>query len=160
MLMACAMIGFGQGFQPVCSFNYGAGLKERVKEGFFFCVRYGTIFLALLSVGAVAFAPQIIGWFRDDPAVIAVGSVALRAQAVTLPVLGTTTMVNMMLQSIGSGKKASITSSARNGIFFVPAILLLPHLIGLAGVEYAQAVADVCSLALCIPIGWSDLKKM
>ena len=160
MLMASAMIGFGQGFQPVCSFNYGAGKKERVREGFFFCVRYGTLFLLVMSVASFIHAPAVIGWFRDDPKVIEVGTVALRAQSVTLPLLATTTMVNMMLQSTGKGLKASITASARNGIFFVPMILLLPSLLGLLGVEITQAAADILSLCLAVPLGASELKKM
>ena len=160
MMMASAMIGFGQGFQPVCSYNYGAGLRRRVREGFFFCVRYGSIFLFCLSAASFCFAPSIIAWFRPDPDVVAVGTVALRAQAMTMPLLATTTMVNMMLQSMGKGVKASITASARNGIFFVPMILLLPQLFGLFGVEIAQACADVLSLALAIPLGISELRKL
>ncbi len=160
MMMASALIGFGQGFQPVCSYNYGAGLKTRVREGFYFCVRYGTLFLIVLSTISFIHAPAIIGWFRDDPKVIETGTVALRAQALSLPLLATTTMVNMMLQSMGKGVKASITASARNGIFFVPMILLLPSLFGLFGVQIAQAVADVLSLLLAVPLGVSELVKM
>ena len=139
MLLSSAMIGFGQGYQPVCGFNYGAGLYARVKEGFYFCVKYGTIFLTAMSALCLAFAPQIVGFFRDDPAVIAVGTVALRAQAVTLPLMATIVLANMMLQSMGKGLKASITSSSRNGIFFIPLILILPRFFGLFGVEITQA---------------------
>lgn len=160
MLMASALIGFGQGYQPVCSFNYGAGLYKRVKEGYFFCVKYGTIFLCAAAAFCIAFAPHIIGWFRDDPDVIAVGTEALRFQACTLPLMGAIVMSNMMLQSAGKGFKASITASARNGLFFIPMILVLPGLLGLKGVELAQPVADVLSLALSLPLAWTELKKM
>ena len=160
MLMCSALIGFGQGYQPVCSFNYGAGLKKRVRNGYFFCLRYGTIFLTAASAACLIFAPQIIGWFRSDPEVIAVGKVALRCQAVTLPFLAIVFISNMMLQSIGKGVKASITSSSRNGIFFIPLILILPRLFGLTGVEITQACADVCSIALTIPLAASELKLM
>ncbi len=160
MLLSSAMIGFGQGYQPVCGFNYGAGLYARVKEGFYFCVKYGTIFLTAMSALCLAFAPQIIGFFRDDPAVIAVGTVALRAQAVTLPLMATIVLANMMLQSMGKGLKASITSSSRNGIFFIPLILILPRFFGLFGVEITQACADVLSFMLAVPIAASELRKM
>lgn len=160
MLMVSALIGFGQGYQPVCSFNYGAGLYKRVKEGFFFCVKYGTVFLCAAAAFCIVFAPHIIGWFRDDPDVIAVGTDALRFQACTLPLMGVIVMCNMMLQSAGKGLKASITSSARNGLFFIPMILVLPELFGLRGVELAQPVADVLSLALSMPLAWTELKKM
>ena len=160
MLVCSALIGFGQGFQPVCSFNYGAGLKKRVREGYFFSLKYGTVWLTICGILCFAFAPGIIGWFRKDPDVIAVGAVALRIQACTIPLLATQFMSNMMLQSTGKGFKASVTSSARNGIFFIPLILILPRLFGLRGVEMTQAVADVCSIALTIPLAMSELKKM
>ena len=160
MLLSSAMIGFGQGYQPVCGFNYGAGLYARVKEGFYFCVKYGTIFLTAMSALCLAFAPQIVGFFRDDPAVIAVGTVALRAQAVTLPLMATIVLANMMLQSMGKGLKASITSSSRNGIFYIPLILILPRFFGLFGVEITQACADMLSFMLAVPIAASELRKM
>ena len=160
MLLASALIGFGQGYQPVCGFNYGAGLYGRVKEGYFFCVKYGTIILTAASALCLAFAPQIISFFRDDPEVIAVGTVALRAQAISLPLMATIVITNMMLQSTGKGLKASIASSARNGIFFIPMILILPRLFGLFGVEISQACADVLSFILAIPFAASELKKM
>ena len=160
MLLSSAMIGFGQGYQPVCGFNYGAGLYARVKEGFYFCVKYGTIFLTAMSALCLAFAPQIVGFFRDDPAVIAVGTVALRAQAVTLPLMAAIVLANMMLQSMGKGLKASITSASRNGIFFIPLILILPRFFGLFGVEITQACADALSFMLAVPIAVSELKKM
>ena len=160
MLLASAMIGFGQGYQPVCGFNYGAHLYDRVKEGYFFCVWYGTIFLAGASALCLGFAPQIIRFFRNDPDVISVGAVALRAQAISLPLMATIVITNMMLQACGKGLKASIVSAARNGIFFVPLILILPRLLGLFGVEITQAVSDVLSFVLAIPFAASELKKM
>lgn len=160
MLTSSAMIGFGQGYQPVCSFNYGAGLTGRVKEGFFYCIRLGTVFLAAMAALCIGFAPRIVAVFRDDPEVIAVGTSALRWQAVALPLLCTTVMTNMMLQSMGKGMKASITSSARNGIFFIPLILILPRLFGLAGVEMTQAWADVLSFLLAVPMARSELRLM
>ncbi len=159
MLLSCALIGFGQGYQPVCSFNYGAKQYARVKEGFLFCVKYGTIFLTFAAVLCLLFPDAIITFFRNDPDVVAVGRVALRAQAVTLPLLAMTVITNMMLQSSGKGVKASITSSARNGFFFIPMILILPRIFGLFGVEIAQACADVLSFGLAIPMAYSELRK-
>ncbi len=160
MLIVSALIGFGQGFQPVAGFNFGAGKKKRVREGFFFCVKYGTIFLVLGAVFCIVFAPQVIGFFRNDPDVIEVGTVALRAQSIVLPLLGFTMMSNMLLQSIGEGVKASITSAARSGIFFIPLILILPRLFGLFGVEITQACADVLATALAIPLVAGQIRKL
>ncbi|MBQ7707130.1 MAG: MATE family efflux transporter, partial [Lachnospiraceae bacterium] len=160
MLVVSALIGFGQGYQPVCSFNYGAGLKKRVREGYFFCVKYGTVFLTVAGALCFIFAPTIVGWFRDDADVIAVGTVALRWQSAVLPLISTIIMTNMMLQSIGKGFKASVTASARNGIFFIPLILILPKCFGMLGVEMTQSCADILSLGLSLPLAYSELKKM
>ena len=160
MLLMSALIGFGQGYQPVCSYNYGAGLTSRVKEGFWFCVKWGTIFLSVLGAVCFIFAPEVIAIFREDPEVVEVGRVALRAQCCALPLSAMVIMSNMMLQSIGKGVKASITSSARNGICFIPLILLLPKFFGLLGVELTQTVADVLTLSISFPIALSELKKL
>ena len=159
MMMASALIGFGQGYQPVCSFNYGAGLTNRVKEGYKFCVKYSTI--VLVGIGAVCFifASDIIALFSKDEAAVSVGIAALRFQCVTLPLSGAIVISNMMLQSIGKGVKASITASARNGICFIPLILVLPMIFGLTGVEMAQSCADVLSLLIALPMALSELKK-
>ena len=160
MMVCSAVIGFGQGYQPVCSFNYGAGKKARVREGFWFCVRWGTVFLTALGVVLIIFAPQVVGLFRDDQNVIDVGTVALRYQASTMPLLSTIFISNMMLQSMGKGVKASLASMARNGIFFIPAILLLPSFLGLQGVEMAQMVADIFSFGFVVLLAYTELKKL
>lgn len=160
MMLMSALIGFGQGYQPVCSYNFGAGLKSRVKEGYFFCVKWGTIFLFFVGALCFTFAPEVVRWFRNDDAVVAVGKVALRCQTAVIPLMATVIMTNMMLQSMGRGLKASITSSARNGIFFIPLILILPRLLGLTGVEITQTCADVLSLLISIPFAYTELKAL
>ena len=160
MLLVSILIGFGQGYQPVCSYNYGAGLYERVKDGYKYCVKWGTLMMTLAGIGCIAASSTVVGWFRDDPEVIAVGIVALRYQAAVLPLLATSILTNMMLQSTGKGLIASITSSARNGIFFIPLIIILPAFLGLRGVELTQAVADILTFLFCLPIAVAELKKM
>ena len=113
-----------------------------------------------MAAFCLGFAPQIIGFFRDDPAVIEVGKVALRWQAVALPLSACIIISNMMLQATGKGVKASVTASARSGLFFIPLILVLPKLFGLFGVEITQAIADVLAAAVCIPLAMSELRKM
>ena len=122
-----AMIGFGQGFQPVCGFNYGARLYHRVKEGFWFCVKVAAVFLLVIGALGFAFAPQLIALFRDDPEVVAIGAVALRCQCVTFCAMGWVTMSNMMLQTIGQTVPATFLAMARQGIFFVPLVWILPY---------------------------------
>ncbi len=160
MLLSSALIGFGQGYQPLCSFNYGAGRYDRVKEGYRFCVRYGTALMALAGAVCFAAARPIVACFRDDPAVIEIGTAALRWQSAALPLLALTVLTNMMLQATGKGVMASVTSSARSGLFFLPLILILPRAFGLPGVEMAQAWADVLSFLLCVPVARRELRRM
>lgn len=160
MAMNCALIGLGQGYQPVCAFNYGAGLYSRVKKGFWFCVRCGTVFLFCTSVLSLTFAPHIIAFFRNDSEVVKVGAVALRCQSISFLLAAFTVMSNMFLQSIGCGVKASIAAASRNGIFFIPLIFIMPRLLGLFGVEITQAVADALSFCITLPLGLSELKKL
>ena len=155
-LAASVVTGFGQGFQPVCGFNYGAFLYDRVKEGFWFCVKVATVILIMLSAAGYLLAPQVIQLFsKNDPQVIAIGTQALRWQCLTFPLCGWITICNMMLQTIGKSFRASLL-----GLFFIPAVLLLPALIGIQGVEIAQPIADVCSFVLAIPLQLSVLHEM
>lgn len=160
LMMISALIGFGQGYQPVCSFNYGAGLKNRVKDGYFFCLRWGFIFL--LAVGAICytFAPEIVAWFRDDAEVVKVGSFALRCQASVICLSSPIVITNMMLQSMGRGVKASILASARNGIFFIPLIIILPMIFDLTGVQITQTVSDVLTFFLTIPMAITEIRRL
>ena len=160
MMLVSALIGFGQGYQPVCSYNYGAGLKNRVREGFLFIVRWGAIFLTIVGVLCFIFAPEIVRWFRNDDAVVAVGQVALRCQSVVLPLSAINIFTNMMLQSMGHGIKASITASARSGIFFIPLIIILSSFFGLTGVEITQTCADILTLSITLPFMIKELGRL
>ena len=160
-LAASVVTGFGQGFQPVCGFNYGAFLYDRVKEGFWFCVKVATVILIVLSAAGYLLAPQVIQLFsKNDPQVIVIGTQALRWQCLTFPLCGWITICNMMLQTIGKSFRASLLAMSRQGLFFIPAVLLLPALIGIQGVEIAQPIADVCSFVLAIPLQLSVLHEM
>lgn len=161
MFVNSALIGFGQGFQPVCGFNYGAKKYKRVLEAFFFCVKTAFFFLAGVAVIVFIFAPQLVTVFRKgDIDVIKVGTAALRYSIVVLPLSSWIIMCNMMLQSIGKGLKASIVASARQGIFFLPLIAILPYFLGLTGVEICQAVSDIFALTVSIPLGISVIREM
>lgn len=155
-----ALIGFGQGFQPVCGFNYGAGLYDRVKKAFRFTVLTATAGLVVLSAVGFAFAPRIVAIFRDDPEVIAFGTTAMRIQCVTFSLGGVVMIANMMTQTMGKTVQASILAAARQGLFFIPAVLLLPRFWGALGVQMAQSVSDVCAFALALPMAISVLRGL
>ena len=154
------IVGLGQGFQPLCGFCYGAGLYQRVREGYFYCVRTGTIFITIVAAVCFVFATPIVHAFRDDAAVVAVGAAALRWQVAAYPFISAVVVTNMLLQTIRKPLRANLVASSRNGIFFLPLILLLPYFFGLTGVEMCQAVADVLSFALAVPLAWSAFRDM
>ena len=161
MFINSFVIGFGQGFQPVCGFNYGAGLNRRVRKGFWYCVKVGVIFLAICSLIGYIYAPEVVSWFRkEDPQVIAVGAEALRWQLITLPLGAWVILCNMLLQTIRQPRRAVILSSSRQGLFFIPLILILPYFLQLQGVEMCQAAADLCSFLLALPLTIPVLKSL
>jgi putative MATE family efflux protein len=161
MFANSALIGFGQGFQPVCGMNYGAKQYSRVREAFRFCVKYAVIFLVIVSLLAFVFAQQLVTLFRKgDPDVIQVGTLALRFQCSVFPLNSWIIMCNMMTQSIGKAAKASLLSVSRQGLFFLPFILILPRFFGLLGVQISQTCSDIGSFLLAIPIGLSVLREM
>lgn len=161
MFATSALIGFGQGFQPVCGFNYGAKKYHRVKEAYWFCVKVATVFLMLVSVIGLMFAPQVIAIFRkEDLEVIQIGTLALRAQCFSLPFMGFVILSNMMLQTIGKALKASVLAMSRQFLFFLPTLFILVPILGILGIQICQPIADMCSFVLAIPLALSVLKEM
>jgi len=161
MFSGSALIGFGQGFQPVCGFNYGAKLYARVREGFWFCVKVGTAVLIVIAAVMFFLAPQVVYLFQKaDPEVVELGILALRLQMLSLPLTAYVIINNMLLQTVGENRRASLLAMARQGLFFIPLIILLPRLIEFAGVMAAQPLADACAFLLAIPLSVGFLKKM
>ena len=159
MFANSALIGFGQGFQPVCGMNYGAKKYGRVREGFLFCVKYSFVFLLVVAALGMIFAEPIITIFRkDDLEVIRIGTLALRLHCISFPLSAWIVMCNMMLQVVGRAGKASLISAARQGVFFIPLIFILPYCFGLFGVQVCQPVSDICAFALALPIGLGELR--
>lgn len=161
MFANSALIGFGQGFQPVCGMNYGAKKYARVRQAFWFCVKYSTIFLLIISAIGIVWARPLVTIFRkDDEDVIRVAALALQLQCLAFPLNGWIVMCNMMMQSIGKAVKASVVAAARQGLFFLPAIWILPLFAGLFGVQVSQTVSDILTFGLALPLGFSVLKEM
>lgn len=155
------VIGFGQGFQPVCGFNYGAKLYKRVQEGFWFCVKLSSGILLVAAVAGWFTSDQLIEVFlKNDAQVVEYGSLALRLQCLSFPLVGWITISNMMLQTIGKAVRASLMAMSRQFLFFVPAILILPRMWGMLGVQMSQPLADVASFILAVVLSISVLKEM
>lgn len=146
-----AGLGIGQGFQPVSAFNYGAKKYDRVKKGFFFTLGAGEILMGIIAVAGMIYSSHLIGFFRNDYEVIEIGNRALMAQLIALFFQPLSICANMMFQSIGKNKTATFLSVLRSGLFFIPVLIILSQVMGLAGVELSQPVADVMTFAVSVP---------
>lgn len=152
--------GLGEGFQTVCSFNYGAKRYDRVRAGFWYCVKLGAALLIVIAI-AFLFPEQIMALFRrDDPEVIRCGSWILRAHMATLSLLPICSTGFVMLQGIGRNVDAAILGSGRQGLFLVPLILILPQFFGLPGLIAVQPCSDVLSTILGILILRPNLRRL
>jgi len=160
MFATAALLGFGQGFQPVCGFNFGAGLYDRVRRAFMFAVKWSVIYCTILTVIGEAFAPSIIAFFRSDAEVVRIGTMVLRWHASVLPLIGFVIPVNMMLQTIRRVVPAVIVALSRQGLFLLPLLFIGHALFGLSGIIVAQTIADVFSFILCVPLTVSALRGM
>lgn len=160
-LLQSAVIGFGQGFQPVCGYNYGAGKYSRVRRGFWFCTIVSTVFLAVFSALEVPLAPQFVELFRKgDQEVVDIGAKALRFQCITGWTAGFLVLANMTLQTTGKTLSASILGMARQGLFLIPAVLILSSALEVLGLQLAQPVSDVLSFLVSVPMMSVFLKKL
>lgn len=148
MVIQSVVIGFGQGFQPVLGYNYGAKRLDRVKEAVRFSVRTCTVILTVGAVLGFVLAPHIITLFRrDDAMVIAIGTRAFRYQCFTLPLGAVLVFANMFFQSLGKSWRAVILAICRQGLY-IPIVYLMTHQFGLAGLELTQASADLLAFTL------------
>ncbi len=148
----CIALGIGQGFQPVSAFNYGARKYGRVREAFWFSVRSSMLVMIVTATIGLTCSGTIIAAFRDDPDVITIGVVALRAQCLSLFLMPMSLCGNMLFQSIGKSVPATFLSSIRSGVVFIPALLILSRCLGLFGIQISQVVADAVSAMVTVPM--------
>lgn len=163
-VMICAMsliLGLGQGFQPVVGFNWGAKKYDRVKRAYLFTMRTTFLIILAMSVLGYTFAPEIISFFRsEDPDLIAMGARILRWQCLAFVFVSVTTPTNMLLQNIRRTVPATVLAMSRQGIFFYPAILIVPRIWGIEGLMATLAVADTCTFILALPMCISILREL
>ena len=164
MLAFSALLGFGQGFQPICGFNYGAKRFDRVRGGYLFCLKVSFVFLIIMSALGYALAPGAVALFRDDADVIRIGTTVMRCQCATFWLVGLMVTTNMVYQNLGRVIGGAVLAMARNGLYFIPAVLILPQVMSVPiwGVYIAQPVADVCAFLTALPLAvhvCRDLKQ-
>ncbi|MBO5670268.1 MAG: MATE family efflux transporter [Clostridia bacterium] len=167
LFMSSALIGFGQGFQPVCGFNYGAKKYGRVIDAYAFCVKVAAVALVIFSVLGFIFAVPITDAVAGSTALSAeIAAFTFRTQLVVFPLQAWVMLCNMMLQNIGMTFRATVVAMARQGLAFIPMVFLLPLMMRacgaepLLGLECAQAAADVISFFISLPIGIGVLREM
>lgn len=161
MFMLCIALGVGQGFMPVAGYNYGAKRYSRVRRAYRFTVFLSLGLMSVLSAAVFAFSPQIVALFRrDDPTVIEIGALAMRMQCVAMPLQTLIVPTNMVHQALGRSWESTLLSACRQGIFFIPLILLLPQTVGLVGVQVTQAAADMLTFAVSIPFAIRFFKQL
>ncbi|EFM64381.1 MATE efflux family protein [Peptostreptococcus stomatis DSM 17678] len=148
------MIGWGQGFQPICAMNYGASQYDRVKTAFKLAVLGATAFLILSAFGLHIFAKELIMTMTKDSQVIAYTMKLLNLQCLTLPLLGYFALSSMLMQNIGQYFWSSIISISRQGIFYIPLLYILTGAFGQVGIYLLQPMADLMSFILAIFVVW------
>lgn len=153
------VIGFGQGYQPVCAINYGAGKIHRVKTGFLYAFLTATGFLFVASIIISINAETLIGCFSNISDVKMIGARLLRMQCLVLPFMGYYILIGMLLQNIGKFGLATLVTIAENGFFLIPAVLILPRIGGLDGLVLCNPAASACALIFSLFIGTNAFKK-
>jgi len=153
------MIGWAQGFQPMCAMNYGAKQYSRVKKAFIITVAVGTIFLTVSSIILFFFAEQCIGLMSNDGEVVSTGISILRMQCFSLPLLAFFAVSSMFMQNIGNYFSALLISVSRQGLFYIPLLYLLPALYGKTGIYLVQPSADFLSFVLAAVIVYKTARN-
>lgn len=161
MIIFAVMIGIGQGFQPVAGFNYGAKLYDRVRKAILFVLVLGMCVMIAMGIPTFIWADWLMARFtKADAEVIKIGRYALRLQCAALPLIPVNTVCNMTFQMTGKSWRATLLACSRQGIFFIPLIIVLPRMFGLWGVQAAQPVADALAAVLAVPLGIAFLKEI
>ena len=160
MFIISVAIGVGQGLQPVASFNYGARKYRRVRQAAIFTIEAAFCMLVVLVGLCWVNGDALIRLFRDDPAVTAVALPAFHYQCLTMLLQPIIVVANMTFQSVGASGRATFLACCRQGVFFIPLILILPRTHGLFGVEICQPIADVLTFLVSLPFLIAFLQQL
>ncbi len=159
MFMTSACLGFGQGFQPVCGYSWGAKRFDRVKESLRFSIFACVLGISLVSLFVGIFAVPILGWFTEaDQDLVTIGAFCLRMQCIAMPVHGYCIIINMLCAGLGRAIPSALLGLSRQGICFYPALFLAVRFFGIEGIASTQAAADFMSFFLALPIQLAVMK--
>ena len=160
MFIISVAIGVGQGLQPVASFNYGARKYRRVRQAAIFTIETAFCMLVVLVGLCWVNGDALVRLFRDDPAVTAVALPAFHYQCLAMLLQPIIVVANMTFQSVGASGRATFLACCRQGVFFIPLILILPRTHGLFGVEICQPIADVLTFLVSLPFLIAFLQQL
>lgn len=152
MIPMYIIFGFGQGFQPVAGYNFGAKNKDRVVDSFKYALKVSMLVMLVSCILFLVSGDLVFRIYHSGETVIEYGLPALRYYAIAILFMGVSNTVAVLYQAIGKGFEALILSVSRQGLFFIPLILILPNLIGLTGVIASQAIADLLTLILSVAL--------
>ena len=145
------VFGFLKGLQPIAGYSYGAKKYDRLKEAVKTSILWATIFCLIFGLAAALFSTAIISQFtKNDPEMIRIGQAALIANGLSFVLFGFYTVYSFLFLAMGKAKEGCFLGACRQGICFVPVILILPKVLGLNGILYAQPAADVITAAITI----------
>ena len=160
MFILSVAIGVGQGLQPVASFNYGARKYRRVRQAAVFTLKAAFVLLVVLIAVCWWNDEALIRLFRDDPEVTAVALPAFRYQCFAILLQPVIVVTNMTFQSVGKAGRATFLACCRQGVCFIPLILVLPRVLGLVGVELCQPIADALTFFISLPFLLAFLRQL
>ena len=159
-IVMMVIFGIGQGLQPLAGFNYGARQYDRVVATVKKAMSWSVVFTIIMTAIFWLTTEWIMRIFSNDPQVIEIGIKAVRFTVSTLTLFGIMNVYASLFQALGKGLQAGILAVARQGIFFIPMILILPRLFGLNGVVFTQAAADILTLLVTIPMAAVEMKRL
>lgn len=144
------VFGFLKGFQPFAGYNYGAKKYERLKKSIRLCMIWSTVFCIVAAIVLFIFADPIVSLFGTNTEMVDIAAKALRLNAVLFITFGFQMVYVSLYLAIGKSLVGSVLSLSRQGIFFFPLVLVLPHVMGLTGVVWVQPMADLLTTILTI----------
>lgn len=154
------VFGYMKGLQPLAGFNYGAKNYKRLNEAIRCCIKYINLFCLVWTILLYIFAPNILSIFGTGESVLKIAVPALRAGVIMFITFGFQFTYSTLYLSMGKALAGGFLSICRQGIIFLPIILLLPKIFGLNGVIYSQAVADLITTIITIPFAIDVRKKL
>lgn len=146
-----SVFGFIKGFQPIAGYSYGAKKFDRLREAIKTSILWSTAFCMIFGVILALFPTAIVSRFtKGDAEMIRIGAASLRANGISIILFGFYTVYSSLFLALGKGREGFILGACRQGICFIPVILLLPIVWGLNGIMYAQPIADVLSAVITV----------